>query len=87
MIDWHTLLLFGVMDFLLCITPGPVVIAVVSQQLTRQTRGTIGMIAGINVANFIWYALVGFGLLALVASIVILHGESVDTTEPYQMVE
>ncbi len=65
MANAETLLLFFATDLLMCLTPGPVVMAVTAQQLTGDTRGTLGVMAGIHVGNIIWYALVALGFITL----------------------
>jgi homoserine/homoserine lactone efflux protein len=62
----HLLIAFAITELVACLTPGPAVLSVVGIALTRSLRGTIGAIAGINVSNLIWYAMVGAGLTALV---------------------
>ena len=64
--DIDKLILFFVTDLFMCLTPGPVVMAVTAQQLTGKTRGTLGLMGGIHVGNFIWYALVALGFIALI---------------------
>jgi homoserine/homoserine lactone efflux protein len=63
--DVDTLILFFVTDLFMCLTPGPVVIAVTAQQLSGKTRGTLGLMGGIHIGNFIWYGMVAFGFITL----------------------
>ncbi|MEH6758079.1 MAG: LysE family translocator [Parasphingorhabdus sp.] len=66
----ETLLLFLITDLTFCFTPGPATMVTVSHALPvgRQggMRGALGPIAGINVGNFIWYALTAVGLIAMI---------------------
>ena len=62
----ETLALFFITDLFICLTPGPVVMAVTAQQLTGDTRGTLGVMAGVHTGNFVWYALVAFGLVTMI---------------------
>lgn len=64
--DTDKLILFFVTDLFMCLTPGPVVLAVTAQQLTGKTRGTLGLMGGIHVGNFIWYAMVALGFITLI---------------------
>jgi homoserine/homoserine lactone efflux protein len=60
------LIVFFVTDLFMCLTPGPVVMAVTAQQLTGKTRGTLGLMGGIHFGNFIWYTLVAMGFITLI---------------------
>ncbi|WP_422345557.1 LysE family translocator [Parasphingorhabdus sp.] len=66
----ETILLFLITDLTFCFTPGPATMVTVSHALPagRQggMRGALGPIVGINVGNFIWYALTAFGLIAII---------------------
>ncbi len=64
--DIDKLILFFVTDLFMCLTPGPVVMAVTAQQLTGKTRGTLGLMGGIHVGNFIWYTMVALGFITLI---------------------
>ncbi len=67
---FETILLFLITDLTFCFTPGPATMVTVSHALPagRQggMRGAFGPIVGINVGNFIWYALTAFGLIAMI---------------------
>lgn len=63
------LLAFFVTDLVACFLPGPAVLAVASLGLSGSLRGVAGAIAGINISNMIWYAMVGLGLIALVHTV------------------
>ncbi|VAV88634.1 hypothetical protein MNBD_ALPHA04-1656 [hydrothermal vent metagenome] len=66
----ETILLFLAADLMFCFTPGPATMVTVSHALPAGPaggmRGALGPIAGINIGNFIWYALSAFGLIALI---------------------
>ncbi len=66
----ETILLFLITDLTFCFTPGPATMVTDSHALPagRQggMRGALGPIVGINVGNFIWYALTAFGLIAMI---------------------
>ena len=69
----ETILLFLVADMMFCLTPGPATLVTVSHALphgpTGGMRGALGPIVGVNVGNFIWYALTAFGLIALLQAV------------------
>lgn len=56
---------FALTEMVACLTPGPAVLSVMSIGLSGSLRGMFAAIAGINVSNLIWYAMVGVGLVAL----------------------
>lgn len=66
----ETIMLFLITDLTFCFTPGPATMVTVSHALPAGKqggmRGALGPIAGINVGNFIWYALTAFGLIAMI---------------------
>lgn len=66
----ETILLFVIADLMICLTPGPATMVTVSHALPRGPaggmRGALGPIVGVNIGNFIWYALTAFGLIALI---------------------
>jgi len=69
----ETILLFIVADLMICLTPGPATMVTVSHALPNGPaggmRGALGPIVGVNVGNFIWYALTAFGLIALIQTL------------------
>jgi len=69
----ETILLFVVADLMICLTPGPATMVTVSHALPAGPaggmRGALGPIVGVNVGNFIWYALTAFGLVALIKAV------------------
>jgi len=66
----ETIFLFVIADLVFCLTPGPATMVTVSHALPHGPaggmRGALGPIVGVNVGNFIWYALTAFGLIALI---------------------
>jgi homoserine/homoserine lactone efflux protein len=69
----ETILLFVVADLMFCLTPGPATMVAVSHALPHGPaggmRGALGPIVGVNIGNFIWYALTAFGLIALINAV------------------
>ena len=69
----ETILLFLITDMMLCLTPGPATLVIVSHALPQHPaggiRGAFGPIVGVNVGNFIWYGLTAFGLIALIQAV------------------
>jgi len=61
----NLLLAYALTELVACLTPGPAVLSVMSIGLSGSLRGMVAAIAGINVGNLIWYAMVGAGLMAL----------------------
>lgn len=62
------LLVFAITEFLLCLTPGPAVLLVVSQGLRSGFKSSQRGILGILVANAIYFVLSALGLGALLMS-------------------
>jgi len=69
----ETIFLFVIADLMFCLTPGPATMVTVSHALPHDPaggmRGALGPIVGVNVGNFIWYALTAFGLIALINAV------------------
>ncbi|WP_164116006.1 LysE family translocator [Sphingorhabdus sp. Alg239-R122] len=61
----ETILLFFITDLLFCLIPGPATMVTASHVFAGGFRNGWGPIAGINVGNFIWYAMCAMGLIAL----------------------
>lgn len=59
------LLLFAAMELVLCLTPGPAVLLVISQSVKRGFRGSLQGALGILAGNTIYFALSAAGLGAL----------------------
>ncbi len=70
---FETIFLFLITDLMFCFTPGPATMVTVSHALPLGPRGgmrgALGPIVGVNVGNFIWYALTAFGLVALIQAV------------------
>jgi homoserine/homoserine lactone efflux protein len=62
------LLLFAVTEFLLCLTPGPAVLLVISQEVKSGFRSSLKGAAGILTGNAIYFGLSALGLGALLMS-------------------
>lgn len=62
------LLVFAVTEFLLCLTPGPAVLLVVSQAVKNGFKSSLKGAAGILTANALYFALSALGLGALLMS-------------------
>lgn len=62
----NLLLAFAATELVASFMPGPAVLSVASIGLTGSLRGVAGAVAGINITNMLWYAMVGAGLVALV---------------------
>lgn len=62
----HLLAVYAITDLIACLMPGPAVAFVSGIALSGSLRGMAGAIAGINVANALWYTMVGTGLVALI---------------------
>ena len=62
------LLVFAITEFLLCLTPGPAVLLVVSQSVRSCFRSSLKGMAGILTGNAIYFALSALGLGALLMS-------------------
>lgn len=69
----ETIFLFVIADLMFCLTPGPATMVTVSHALPHGPaggmRGALGPLVGVNVGNFIWYALTAFGLIALINAV------------------
>jgi homoserine/homoserine lactone efflux protein len=59
------LLIFAITELLLCLTPGPAVLLVISQAVRRGVRASTGGALGILAGNAIYFALSAVGLGAL----------------------
>ena len=54
--------------FIVCIAPGPAVILSSAQAAARGVRSSLAVIAGIEIANLIYFLLSAFGLGAIIAA-------------------
>lgn len=59
---------FILLEILVCVTPGPAVMYVVSQAARRGRRAGLSAILGIEAGNVIYYALTAAGLAAVIAA-------------------
>lgn len=66
MIDEHLLMLFLVTTFVVVLSPGPAVIAVVREALSGGFKQAFGAILGIAVANVVYFILSATGIAALI---------------------
>lgn len=63
--SWETWSLFAVVNFGLCLTPGPAVMLVVSQGLSRGALASLWSVLGILIGNLIYFAISATSLGAL----------------------
>jgi|SRR5215813_8846298 len=66
--SFRLVLIFAVTEFVLCLTPGPAVLVVVSQSLKNGSKASLRGAAGILVGNVIYFVLSALGLGALLIS-------------------
>lgn len=66
--NWHTYLIFVVTTAVVCLTPGPAALLVVAQGISNGLRGAYWAIAGIALANAIYFALSATGVAALIVA-------------------
>jgi len=64
----HTVVAFALTEVALCVTPGPAVLCVISQALSRGTWAGLLASLGILAANTMYFALSATGIGALLAS-------------------
>jgi homoserine/homoserine lactone efflux protein len=62
---WRVWIAFFVIETALCLTPGPAVLFVLSQALTRGTLKTLWAIAGIIAANSFYFIVSASGVSAI----------------------
>jgi homoserine/homoserine lactone efflux protein len=65
---WETWSVFVVMETVLCLTPGPAVLLVLSQALARGARKSVWSSCGILAANGLYFLLSATGVGALLAA-------------------
>jgi threonine/homoserine/homoserine lactone efflux protein len=63
---WETWIAFCVLETVLCITPGPAVLFVVSTTMSRGPRAALSGAAGIVAANTVYFALSALGVAAII---------------------
>jgi homoserine/homoserine lactone efflux protein len=64
-VTWQIWSAFAVIETVLCLTPGPAVLLVLSQALTRGAARTVWSIGGIIVANTVYFILSATGVGAI----------------------
>jgi homoserine/homoserine lactone efflux protein len=67
-VSLRVLLVFAITEFLLCLTPGPAVLLVVSQSVRSGFKSSLRGTAGILTGNALYFALSALGLGALLMS-------------------
>ena len=65
MMSWRTWMFFSATEALLCLTPGPAVLFVISHGLTRGGRASLSANAGILAGNSLYFVLSALGLGAI----------------------
>lgn len=65
MVSWSVWIFFSVTEALLCLTPGPAVLFVISHGLSRGGRASLSASAGILAGNALYFALSALGLGAI----------------------
>jgi len=66
--DWHTYLVFVVTTLVVCLTPGPAALLIVAQGMSNGFRRSYWAVAGIALANAIYFALSATGVAALIVA-------------------
>lgn len=66
--SWETYLIFVVTTAVICLTPGPAALLVVAQGISNGFRRSYWGIAGIALANSIYFALSATGVAALIVA-------------------
>lgn len=66
--SWETYLLFIVTTAVVCLTPGPAALLVVAQGISNGFRRSYWAIAGIALANTVYFALSATGIAALIVA-------------------
>lgn len=65
---WEVWTAFAVLEFVLCVTPGPAVLLVLSQALSRGTAKAVWTIFGILAANTVYFLVSATGIGAVLAA-------------------
>lgn len=66
--NWETYLIFVVTTGVVCLTPGPAAILIVAQGISNGFRRSYWAIAGIALANAVYFALSATGIAALIVA-------------------
>lgn len=66
--SWHTYLIFLVTTAVVCLTPGPAALLIVAQGMSNGYRRSYWAIAGIALANAVYFALSATGIAALIVA-------------------
>lgn len=66
--DWHTYLVFLLTTAVVCVTPGPAALLVVAQGISNGWRRSYWAVAGIALANVLYFALSATGIAALIVA-------------------
>jgi len=66
--NWNTYLIFLVTTAVVCLTPGPAALLIVAQGISNGLRRSYWAIAGIALANAIYFALSATGVAALIVA-------------------
>ncbi|HYD78196.1 MAG TPA: LysE family translocator [Paucimonas sp.] len=66
--SWDTYLIFAVTTAVVCLTPGPAALLIVAQGMSNGLRRSYWAIAGIALANAIYFALSATGVAALIVA-------------------
>ncbi len=66
--SWDTYLIFLVTTMVVCLTPGPAALLIVAQGISNGYRRSYWAIAGIALANAIYFALSATGVAALIVA-------------------
>ena len=66
--NWHTYLVFVLTTLVVCLTPGPAALLIVAQGMSQGFRRSYWAVAGIALANAIYFALSATGVAALIVA-------------------
>lgn len=66
--NWDTYLIFLVTTAVVCLTPGPAALLIVTQGISNGLRRSYWAVAGIALANAIYFALSATGIAALIVA-------------------
>lgn len=66
--DLERLLLFAAKEFVLCLSPGPAVLAVIAIAMRRGTTAAVPVSAGVVAGTFTYFTLSAFGVGAIITA-------------------